>query len=275
MQCRLRFSSVFSLILCLAGIAYSPHDLAAQYFGQNRVRFERLDFKVLKTDHFDIYFYEENSFARETGRMAERWYSRLSTILNHQLPPHQPIILYASPAAFRSTTILPTELGEGVGGVTEGLRRRVIMPSAGPLADTDHILGHELVHAFQFDMTAGPGMVPAALRLPLWFIEGMAEYLSVGPEDSMTSMWVRDAVLREDLPSLRQLDDPRFFPYRFGQAFWAYVGGTYGDETIGRILRVAGHGGVEQGISVVLGVTASNLVEKWHEALRQKNAPVL
>jgi hypothetical protein len=41
---------------------------------------------------------------------------------------------------------------EGTGGVTEPLRRRIVLPMAGPLADTDHVIGHELVHAFQFDI---------------------------------------------------------------------------------------------------------------------------
>jgi hypothetical protein len=53
----------------------------AQYFGQNKVRYETLDFQVLKTEHFDIHYYdEEAAVVPDVGRMAERWYSRLSTI---------------------------------------------------------------------------------------------------------------------------------------------------------------------------------------------------
>ena len=51
---------------------------------------------------------------------------------------------------------------------------------------TDHVLGHELVHAFQYDITntnVSSGNA-GALGLPLWFIEGMAEYLSIGPVDA-------------------------------------------------------------------------------------------
>ena len=80
--------------------------------------------------------------------------------------------------------------------MTEPLRRRIILPLGGPLADTNHVIGHELVHAFQFDITTRPNMAPGqtgAERLPLWFIEGMAEYLSIGPVDANTAMWLRDA----------------------------------------------------------------------------------
>jgi len=102
--------------------------------------------------------------------MAERWYARLSKVLNHELSSRQPVILYADHPDFRSTSVIPGHIGETTGGVTEGLRRRLVMPLAGPLAETDHVLGHEMVHAFQFDITsrAGPmGGMSGALRLPL------------------------------------------------------------------------------------------------------------
>src|SRR4051812_21390235 len=125
----------------------------AQYFGQNKVQYRKLDFKVLHTAHFDIYFYpEERAGVDEASRMAERWYARLSNFFHHKLKGRQPLILYASPTAFQQTNVIPADLGEGTGGVTEPLRRRIVLPLAGPLADTDHVIGHELVHAFQFDL---------------------------------------------------------------------------------------------------------------------------
>ena len=37
---------------------------------------------MLKTEHFDIYFYpEEEAAARMASRLAERWYARLSALL--------------------------------------------------------------------------------------------------------------------------------------------------------------------------------------------------
>ena len=51
----------------------------AQYFGRNKVQYKDFKFEVLKTEHFDIYFYdEERESAARVGRMAERWYARLS-----------------------------------------------------------------------------------------------------------------------------------------------------------------------------------------------------
>ena len=181
---------------------------SAQYFGRNKVQYKKLDFQVLKTEHFDIYFYpSEREGIDIAARMAERWLARLEKLLGHQLRGRQPLVLYASHPDFEQTNAIQGELGEGTGGVTEPLRRRIVLPLGGPLADTDHVIGHELVHAFQFDITTRPNMAPGqtgAERLPLWFIEGMAEYLSIGPVDPNTAMWLRDAARRAGRQAARR-----------------------------------------------------------------------
>src|SRR5262249_35391265 len=141
-------------ILTIALICPARAVAQDDYFGQNKVQYQKFDFKILKTEHFDIYFYpEEADGAQMAARMAERWYTRLSQLLAHQLRGRQPLILYASGAHFRQTNVVEGELGEGTGGVTEAFKRRIVLPFAGPIADTDHVLGHELVHAFQYDIT--------------------------------------------------------------------------------------------------------------------------
>ncbi len=237
-----------------------------------KFRYRTFDFQVLKTEHFDIYFYtEEEAGARMAARMAERWYSRLSKLLNHELRGRQPLILYASPSHFWQTTAIQGEIGEGTGGVTEAYKRRIILPLAGPIESTDHVLGHELVHAFQYDITntnVSSGNA-GALTLPLWFIEGMAEYLSIGPVDPHTAMWMRESARKEKLPAIKDLDNPRYFPYRYGHAFWAYVAGRFGDEVVGDMLRTAAasRGGYDTAIEAVLAVKVDELSKEWHSAI--------
>ena len=149
--------SVFLLFLSTASPAH------AQYFGRNKVQYKEFKFEVLKTEHFDIYFYEEErENAARVGRMAERWYARLSHVFEHQMRTRQPLVLYASHPDFEQTNVVGGMIGEGTGGVTEGLKRRVVLPLAGTLAETDHVLGHELVHAFQYDISARRGRRAAA-----------------------------------------------------------------------------------------------------------------
>jgi Tol biopolymer transport system component len=266
----IRFSTAaFLLVLSLIP---APASAQGGYFGRNKVQYREFDFKVLKTDHFDIYYYpEEAEAAQLAARMAERWYARISKLLAHDLRGRQPLILYASNPHFWQTNTLGGDIGEGTGGVTEAYKRRIVLPFAGPIQATDHVIGHELVHAFQYDITntnVSSG-TPGALGLPLWFIEGMAEYLSIGPDDPHTAMWMREAARREKLPKIKDLDNPRYFPYRYGESLWAFIGGKYGDRVIGDMLRVGANraGGYEQAIEGVLGVKVDELSAQWHDAI--------
>jgi hypothetical protein len=263
-----------------AGVVVAP-SASAQYFGQNQVQYRDFDFAVLKTAHFDVYYYpEEKRHADEVARLAERWYERFSKLFEHGMKDRQPLMLYASPADFRQTNIVGG-LGEGTGGVTESFKRRIVMPSAGALAETDHVLGHELVHAFQYDVTSGKGRQQAQgganfYRLPLWFVEGMAEYLSLGPSDSQTAMWLRDAVQSKKLPTLKQLGNPRYFPYRFGHAVWAYVGGRWGDDKVIEVFREGSRSGdAVAAIKKVLGEDEKTFSKGWGDSVRASYAGFL
>src|SRR5687767_9732050 len=232
------FAAFLTLVFGVPSVVSAQGD----YFGQNKVQYHQFDFKVLKTDHFDVYYYpEEEAAARMAARMAERWYGRLSVLLSHELRGRQPLILYASGPHFRETNTIQGAIGEGTGGVTEAFKRRIVLPLAGPLEATDHVLGHELIHAFQYDITNTnvSSNNAGALALPLWFIEGLAEYLSIGPVDPHTAMWMREAARRERLPDIDKLDNPRYFPDRYGHALWAYIAGRYGDRAVGQMLRAA------------------------------------
>ncbi len=275
-RCRATIAGVLAAFL--GGLATSP-PAEAQYFGRNQVNYQSFDFEVLQTEHFDIHYYpRERASAEAAARMSERWYHRLSTVLRHELNGRQPLILYATAPEFQQTNVV-AGISEGTGGVTEALRRRIVLPVGGTLRDLDHVLGHELVHAFQYDITGsgGPntyGAMPGAAALPLWFIEGMAEYLSLGAEAPLTAMWMRGA-LEDTLPSYGDLLDPRFFPYRYGQALLAYVAGRWGDPIMGDLLRAAGRSrNIDLGIQAVLAMTPDQLVREWHAATYAAYGPV-
>src|SRR5712691_492315 len=263
------------VILLLGALTLLASTAQSQSFGRNAVQYRSFQFKVLKTQHFDIYFYDtEAAAAVPAGRMAERWYTRISTVLRHQLSGRQPLILYSDHPDYNQTNILPVEGSEGI---TESLKRRIILPMGASLFETDHVIGHELTHAFQYDITGvGRGNVATGFnRVPLWFIEGMAEYVSLGNVDPHTTMWMRDAVRRGELPNFRDLENPRYFPYRWGQSFWAYLGGTYGDDIIGALLRSAGRSGnVQLALEQMTHRPADSLIGDWHRALADAAQPV-
>jgi Tol biopolymer transport system component len=267
----LQFSTRSVLIAAVVALGLTA-SAPAQYFGRNKVQYQNYQFEVLHTPHFEIYYYPEEKDAVDiAARLAERWYARHEALFHHKLHGPQPLILYASHPQFEQTNAISGFLGEGVGGVTEPTKRRIVLPLAGPLRETDHVIGHELVHAFQYDITghgqSGGSANPAAEQMPLWFIEGMAEYLSLGPIDPNTAMWMREATLKK-LPSIKDLEDPEYFPYRYGQALLAYIGSRWGNESIGRILKAAGRkGSVDAAIDSVLKIKPDSLAKAWHAAL--------
>jgi Tol biopolymer transport system component len=265
-----KFLITFAFIFVFIGL-YSVK-VNAQYFGQNKVLYDDFNFKILHTEHFNIYYYPEEADAvKYAARMAERWYARHSAVLDDSLRGPQTLILYDGFPQFQETNVTQGMIGQGTGGFTEPLERRIVLPFAGPLAETDHVIGHELTHAFQFDITSKNKLrkdgLPAASQMPLWFIEGMAEYFSIGPKDPNTAMWMREAALKK-LPDITDLENPKYFPYRYGQAVMAFLGGTYGNEKISKLLRVwARIQDFKTAFDTVYHISPDSVSKLWHIAL--------
>ncbi|MDQ3137165.1 MAG: BamA/TamA family outer membrane protein [Gemmatimonadota bacterium] len=264
----------------LALLLSAPALLSAQYFGRNKVQYTDFDFKIIQTEHFDVYYYDrERTAALDAARMAERDYARLSKVLNHDFRERKPIILYASHSDFLQTNA--TEVGgEGTGGVTDFARNRAVMPFTGAYSDFEHVLIHEMAHQFQYDVwsrgRAGAGLnTLIAIAPPLWFAEGMAEYLSLGPINAETAMWLRDASLEGKLPTIEQMtaDPYEYFPYRFGHALWSYIGERWGDEAVGAILKATLSGGIEPAFRRTIGLSLEQLSAQWRDAVQKRYLP--
>ena len=258
------------VVLSLAAVLTVATSADAQYFGRNKVHYDRLDFRVLQTEHFDVYYYDEEEEAtRHAARMAERWYTRFSTLLDHTFSRRQTLVLYASHPHFAQTNLTAGTPGEGIGGFTERTKSRIAMPFAAGLGETDHVLGHEIAHAFQIDIAKRARQ--DAFALPGWFIEGMAEFLSLGPVNTHTEMWLRDAALNDALPTLDQLKDPRYFPYRYGHALWSYLVTRHGDDIVGQILRTRTRDIVKR-LEEVTETDRATLTRNWHQSIRVEPA---
>jgi surface antigen Omp85-like protein/WD40 repeat protein len=263
-------------------LLFAPGLLSAQYFGRNKVQYSTFDFKIIQTEHFDVYYYERERVASmDAARMAERSYARLSKVLNHEFRERKPIILYASHSDFQQTNALGGESpSEVTQGATDFQRNRNVLPFPGDYAEFEHVLQHEMVHQFQYDTwsrgRSGAGLSTIiAINPPLWFAEGMAEYLSAGPINPETAMWLRDASLEGSLPTIEQmtLDPYKYFPYRYGHALWSYIGERWGDEAVGAILKGTLGGGVEGAFRRTIGLTLDQLSDQWRDAVQKKYLP--
>ncbi|HEY6219416.1 MAG TPA: hypothetical protein VIV65_05135 [Gemmatimonadaceae bacterium] len=266
--------------VALAGIASSA--AGQSYFGQNQVQYDKFRWRVLETEHFQLFYYpSEQRAATDAGRMAERSYARLALVLGHQFREKKPIMLFASRTDFGQNNVTG-DLGEGTGGVTEALRHRMLLNFTGDYHSFEHVLAHEMVHAFQYDIfargKAGNGMQALSRFMPpLWFAEGMAEYLSLGPEYTLTDEWMRDAALNGRVPTIKQLTDQPddYFPYRYGHSFWTFIASKFGDEAIGQIMNSVPSVGVERAFMRELGESLDDLGEQWRESVQTKYLPAV
>jgi len=265
-----------ALILCLMSIGFSAQ---AQYFGQNKMRYKKLDFKVYETPHFDLYYYMKNdSLIKALAQESEIWYDLHQQVFRDTFTNKNPLILYSNHPDFQQTTAIQGTIGVGTGGVTEAFKNRVVMPVMQVNSQTRHVLGHEMVHAFQYRAVIGGDSTQLENigNIPLWMVEGMAEYLSIGKKDAFTAMWMRDAYLNKDIPTLRALTESnRYFPYRYGQAFWSYVGSTYGDTVIVPLFKATAKYGYQMAIQQVFGYNEATLSNLWRTAIENTYKPML
>jgi len=97
-----------------------------------------------------------------------------------------------------------------------------VLPFGGRSPTLNHVNRHELVHAFQFDITTRPvvagTMAPSAAAL-VSSRNGRYCRSPCGPEHRDVRC-ARGA--QGKLPSIDDLNNPKYFPY-LGSAFWAYV----------------------------------------------------
>ena len=244
----------------------------AQGFGKNKPHYERFDFEVLQSPNFEVYHYLDDSVAADLAAQSEQWYHLHQHVLGDTIRAKNPLIFYNDHPDFQQTNALSGGVNIGTGGVTEAFKNRVIMPLGTSQAQTNHVLGHELVHAFQYNMILrGDSTNLNSLRnLPLWMVEGLAEYMSIGRMDPHTAMWMRDAVLQDDVPSIKQLDSGKYFPYRWGQVFWTFVTGLRGDAIIEPYFRAAAQYGLEVATRRVMGMPLEKLSELWVQAVEKQ-----
>lgn len=251
-------------------------------FGKNKVTYNRYDWKVLKTAHFNIYYNNDmKKVAEETAKISEEAVSRYSVLFDHNLGKTIPLIIYSSVGDFQQTHILSGFIGEGVGGFTEALRTRVVVPFTGSYADLRHVVQHEIVHAFQFDIVFGQfadnALARGFLRMPpLWLVEGLAEYGSLGKDRTM-EMYVRDGIMTESFPGPTLLEDPyrlgpyAQFVYKGGQAFYNYIVEIYGTNALQDMLHAMRAGSTSDEIfSLSLKKNVEQIEEEWLLYLKKK-----
>ena len=267
------------LLLLVVALAL-PSVARAQFgfFGQNKIQYRDFDWRVLSGAHVDVYYYPaEERIARMALSYAEDSYDLLERRLNHRIDQRIPLIVYASHSDFEQTNVLPFVPPEGVLGVTEFMKRRVTVPFRGSYSEFRHTLRHEMVHVFQLSLAARNFVLfPRARRAatPLWWSEGLAEYLS-SQQDSRDEMVVRDVTVHGIMPTISQLNlVGSAIVYPIGGDLHRFLGERYGDWRINLLYESLWKAGsFDEALRLAYGRTAGQLTEEWHHDLRTRYFP--
>ena len=250
--------------------------LVAQSFGQNKVQYRNFDWSFITSPHFDIYYYGDAiDLAQYTAEKGEEAYEQISKHLRWTLRKRVPIIIYHSHNDFQQTNVVLPYMQEGIGGVTELFKNRVVIPFEGDYDQFRHVIHHELVHALINDMIYGSAQNVASgrvrLRVPLWANEGLAEFLSMN-WDTQSDMILRDLAVHEDMPTVQQLTS--FLAYKGGQSVWRFIAQKYGREKIGEIftsMKLTQN--AEKGFDKAIGMDFESLTKQWHKYLKKEYWP--
>lgn len=246
----------------------------AQSFGQNKLQYRDFDWNYIQTPHFDIYYYGgQQELAEFTAEVAEESYEQISIHLRWDLKRRVSIMVYNSHNEFQQTNVVGAYMREGIGGVTELFKNRVVFPFEGNYEQFRHVIHHELVHAMINDMVYGGSMQHVIssrtkIRVPIWSNEGLAEYLSSN-WDTKADMVIRDIAVHERMPSVKELN--YFMAYKGGQSLWRFIASKYGREKIGdvfRSMKITQH--AERGYEKALGMNYKELSLQWHKYLKKE-----
>ena len=271
--------ALVALAALLVGLA--GESTSAQYisFGKNKVNYHAFDWSLMASEHFNVYYYpEEADLARIALSFAENSYAHLSAHFVHEITEPVPLILYSSHHDFEQTNITPMLIPEGVGGLTEMMRGRVLMPFDGSFHRFFQTLHHELVHVFQ--RSIGQRVFRERFRHrtpspPLWFTEGLAEHWS-GRWDPDGDMIMRDLVMAGRVPPIERFwtYNGSFALYKLGQSVLDYIGETYGEDKIAYFYTDAWKvRRFDELFAMVLGVTQQELSDRWMHWVRQRYYP--
>lgn len=252
--------------------------LFAQTFGRNKVNATVQDWSVLKTMHFDIYFPRgEDEFGKTAGLMAEEIYYYIKNDLKYPVISRIPIIFYATRTEFQVTNIIYPLLSEGVGGFTESLRNRVVVPFDGSYSNLEELLTHELTHAYINALDNRITDAIQALRptaFPFWFSEGLPEFLSIGGEDEYNNMFILDMVVNDNLPKIEYIGG--YLAYRLGESFLTFIADTYGREKVSEYFySLRTMQSLEEATKRVFGIKFEELESRWRYQLKRDSFPAI
>ncbi len=246
------------------------------YFGKNRVKYDKFDWHIYETEHFEIYFYPgvEPHLERVVGYLDSA-YQRISSELKHDLASRAKVILFKTQSEFQQQDISAGELPEGVLAFAEPYRDRLVLPIDEPPDQLYRLITHELTHIFEFDVIPR-GLLGAGI--PLWVDEGLANYMA-GYWNVLDLMQVRDAALSDNVPRMSEFQSQALsgrLPYSMGHAAFEFISNRWGQDGLRAFLfslRKNVIGGGESAFEEALQLKPDEFDEQFDRYIKERFKP--
>jgi len=199
-------------------------------YGKNKIHYRDFSWQIYHSPHFNVHYYTaEEASLQKVVSFAESAYDQLSRDFNFQIKDPVPLIFFATHSAFEQNNVILNFIPEGVGAFATPARFRMVLPIDQPDPRLYELILHELTHIFQYHMLFQGSLAKAiAATPPTWFMEGMASYMAKD-ESARDKMFLRDAVVNDRIPSIKQ-NVNGFFAYRYGHAVFDFVEERWGKE---------------------------------------------
>ena len=271
------FYIVFLIILLFTPTIFSQ----SFYFGRNKVQYKNFNWQLMRTEHFDIYYYPEmEELAKIGARFAEDGFEKMKRKCNHDVQRRIPMIFYNSKIHFQQTNILPFFIPEGVEGFIEYLKGRVSVPFNGSLNQFKTTITHELVHALtnnKINRVQKDHRITKKSEPPFWFNEGIADYWA-GEWDSYAEMVLRDMVINNNFVSLENINmlTGSYLAYKEGQSLLEYISLRFGEEKIRLLMEnFWKYDRFTQVVENTINYDYKQLGKDWEYYLKKKYYPLL
>ena len=218
----------------------------AEYrFGQVKAPPRPLQWKILNTPHFQIFFYQGLEELAERCRdiLEEEAYDRVFPDFKdfYVLTPYRKIrvILFASRKEYQNSQASGLSLDDTSEGVAHILVNRLVIIGQPTLRDLRGVLTHEITHLLTIGPFKDDLLSSLTQGVPGWIAEGLAEYY-MPPETRFARREValRDVVLRDAVDSLEQISQVRGnLHYAEAWSLVEYLANKYGREKLAQMVR--------------------------------------
>lgn len=257
--------------------------LQSSAFCENKVITNVKKWEYIETEHFKIYHYPEcKELLPVVSDILEETFNTTTRFYEYRPSKKIQFFIYRNHNEFEQTNIV--DVGEGTGGVTEAFKNRLLVYNDGSVRWLRNVIPHEFTHVIQFSVLYEESPLLKALRLargifiPLWIMEGMAEYNTADIDATTREMVIRDMISNKNVIALKNLSTFNHLKphqitpaYKLSETAYHFLVNEYGPDKPQKILKVLRDKlDTTAAFTDTLNMTPGLFMKKWEEWLCEK-----